>query len=38
MNHVPMPQMVEPMLARLAGELPAGEGWAFEHKWDGYLI
>jgi bifunctional non-homologous end joining protein LigD len=36
MNQVPMPQMVEPMLARLAGELPAGAGWAFEHKWDGY--
>ena len=34
MNQVPMPQMVEPMLARLARELPAGEGWAFEHKWD----
>jgi hypothetical protein len=33
-----MPQMLEPMLARLARELPVGEGWAFEHKWDGYLI
>src|SRR5215467_5423169 len=36
MGDVPMPQMLEPMLARLARELPAGEGWAFEHKWDGY--
>ena len=31
-----MPQMIEPMLARLARELPGGEGWAFELKWDGY--
>ena len=31
-----MPPMLEPMLARLARELPVGEGWAFEHKWDGY--
>jgi bifunctional non-homologous end joining protein LigD len=26
----------EPMLASLAGELPRGEGWLFEPKWDGY--
>jgi bifunctional non-homologous end joining protein LigD len=25
-----------PMLATLAAELPAGEGWAFEVKWDGF--
>jgi bifunctional non-homologous end joining protein LigD len=25
-----------PMLATLAGELPRGEGWLFEPKWDGY--
>src|SRR5215472_2043767 len=36
MGNVPMPQMLEPMLARLARELPTGGGWAFEHKWDGY--
>src|SRR5215510_2711495 len=36
MSDDPMPQMLEPMLARLARELPAGEGWAYEHKWDGY--
>src|SRR3954447_2256251 len=31
----PMPERVEPMLAR-TGELPADEaGWAFEIKWDG---
>ena len=27
---------VEPMLAKLAGELPAGEGFLFEPKWDGF--
>ena len=25
-----------PMLATLAGEVPPGEGWLFEVKWDGY--
>jgi bifunctional non-homologous end joining protein LigD len=25
-----------PMLATLAGEIPQGEGWLFEVKWDGY--
>ena len=27
---------VEPMLAKLADELPAGEGWLYEPKWDGF--
>src|SRR5215472_8021408 len=36
MSYVQMPPMIEPMLARLTRELPAGEGWAYEHKWDGY--
>jgi ATP-dependent DNA ligase len=27
---------VEPMLAKLASELPPGEGWLFEPKWDGF--
>lgn len=31
-----MPRLVEPMLARSASQLPAGAGWAFEYKWDGY--
>src|SRR5207245_639289 len=26
----------KPMLATLAGEVPAGEGWLHEVKWDGY--
>ena len=25
-----------PMLATLAGDVPAGDGWLFEVKWDGY--
>jgi len=27
---------IPPMLARLADELPAGEGWLYEPKWDGF--
>jgi bifunctional non-homologous end joining protein LigD len=30
----PMPESIEPMLAR-SGELPDGDQWAFEVKWDG---
>ncbi|HEX6736688.1 MAG TPA: ATP-dependent DNA ligase [Vicinamibacteria bacterium] len=32
----PIEPPVEPMLAQLATELPAGEGWLFEPKWDGF--
>ena len=32
----PIPPPVEPMLAKLATELPPGEGWLFEPKWDGF--
>jgi ATP-dependent DNA ligase len=32
----PIEPPVEPMLARLATELPEGEGWLFEPKWDGF--
>jgi len=31
-----LPPPIEPMLAKLATELPAGEGWLFEPKWDGF--
>ncbi len=31
----PMPTSLEPMLATPAKTPPAGEGWAFELKWDG---
>jgi ATP-dependent DNA ligase len=27
---------IEPMLARLSGSLPDGEGWLYEPKWDGF--
>jgi len=27
---------IEPMLAKLAHELPEGDGWFFEPKWDGF--
>lgn len=30
-----MPSRLVPMLARLEADLPAGDGWAFEVKWDG---
>jgi ATP-dependent DNA ligase len=32
----PIEPPVEPMLAQLATELPPGEGWLFEPKWDGF--
>lgn len=30
------PQFIKPMEARLASDLPAGEGRRFEPKWDGF--
>jgi bifunctional non-homologous end joining protein LigD len=32
------PRRYAPMLATLAEEVPRGEGWSFEIKWDGYRI
>jgi ATP-dependent DNA ligase len=32
----PIAPPIEPMLAKLADELPAGEGYLFEPKWDGF--
>jgi bifunctional non-homologous end joining protein LigD len=32
------PRRYAPMLATLADEVPRGEGWEFEIKWDGYRI
>ncbi len=32
----PIPPPIEPMLAKLADELPAGEGLLYEPKWDGF--
>src|SRR5205823_5440963 len=33
---LPFGPPVEPMLAKLATELPEGEGWLYEPKWDGF--
>jgi ATP-dependent DNA ligase len=32
----PIKPPVAPMLARLAGEIPRGEEWVYEPKWDGF--
>ena len=32
----PIAPPIEPMLAKLATELPTGDGWLFEPKWDGF--
>jgi ATP-dependent DNA ligase len=32
----PIAPPVEPMLAKASDELPGGEGWLFEPKWDGF--
>src|ERR1700748_2180259 len=34
--HLPVNPPVLPMLARRVGELPDGEEWIFEPKWDGF--
>jgi len=33
---LPIHPPIEPMLARLAGEIPAGDAWHYEPKWDGF--
>lgn len=33
---LPIVPPVEPMLAKLTDELPEGDGWIFEPKWDGF--
>src|SRR6478672_3742872 len=32
----PIPPPIEPMLAKIAAELPTGDGFLFEPKWDGF--
>jgi ATP-dependent DNA ligase len=32
----PIAPPVEPMLAKLSEDLPAGDGWLYEPKWDGF--
>ena len=34
--HLPFDPPLEPMLAKPVGELPAGDGWLYEPKWDGF--
>ena len=34
--HLPFAPPVAPMLAKAADELPHGEGWLYEPKWDGF--
>jgi ATP-dependent DNA ligase len=34
--HLPVNPPVLPMLAKRVDELPAGESWIFEPKWDGF--
>lgn len=34
--NLPIPPPVLPMLAKRVSELPEGEGWIFEPKWDGF--
>ena len=34
--HLPVNPPVLPMLAKRVGELPAGDDWIFEPKWDGF--
>ena len=34
--HLPFDPPLEPMLSAAADELPKGEGWLFEPKWDGF--
>jgi ATP-dependent DNA ligase len=33
---LPFEPPIEPMLAKPAGEIPLGEGWHYEPKWDGF--
>src|SRR6188508_448537 len=33
---LPVPPPVSPMLAKLSRELPKGDGWSFEPKFDGF--
>lgn len=34
--NLPIPADLEPMLAAVQPDLPAGEGWSYEPKWDGF--
>jgi ATP-dependent DNA ligase len=34
--NLPLEPPIEPMLAKLTDEIPAGAGWQYEPKWDGF--
>ena len=34
--HLPFSPPLEPMLAKLSEDIPTGDGWLFEPKWDGF--
>lgn len=34
----PMPERIEPCLAKLASKPPQGDEWSYEIKWDGYRL
>jgi ATP-dependent DNA ligase len=36
LSSLPVAPVVEPMLAELTRELPQGDGWLYEPKWDGF--
>jgi ATP-dependent DNA ligase len=36
LNTFPIAPPIEPMLAKLAEDLPAGDGFLYEPKWDGF--
>src|SRR5690606_22821942 len=38
LGQLPVRPPLRPMLARRANALPAGEGWVFEPKWDGFRV
>ena len=35
---LPLQPPVEPQLAKSAKELPLGDGWVYEQKWDGFRV
>src|SRR5579864_9548195 len=36
--HLPVMPPLLPMLAQRVSELPTGQGWIFEPKWDGFRV
>ena len=35
---LPLQPPIEPQLAKSAKELPLGDGWVYEQKWDGFRV